>query len=115
MLSVEIATEQNGEFVLNAPELGRKSEAGHDAVTESDGYPRADAQVAMNVSVENGVIAHACAALSRTACGAIELSKARLGGRTESRLRVRSRTCPNRLRIASVARGIRAGSCPPIP
>src|ERR671913_923537 len=114
--AIEVAPEKDREFVLDTAELGRDGKAGHHPVSEFRRYARTHAHVAMDVAVENDVPGHACTALSRgTRIIAIELSSARLVGSAASRPRVRSRTCPNWRRVASLALGSRSGSAPPMP
>src|SRR6476646_7800274 len=78
--TVEVAAEQDREFVLHAPEFARDGQAGHDLVAELGRGAGPDAQVAMRIAVEGDVIRHPWTAFSGFRTGEAALSRVRLGG-----------------------------------
>ena len=90
--AVEIAAEQDREFILHAPEFARDGQASHDLVAELGRGAGPDAQVAMGIAVEGDMARHPWTAFSGFLTAEAALSKVRLGGSAVSRPRVRWRT-----------------------
>src|SRR5258706_297713 len=77
---IDVAPEQDREFILHPPEFARHGQASHDRVAELSRRARANPKLAMILAVEHRVLGHGWATFSRlpgVTCGP---SNARLDG-----------------------------------
>src|SRR5258705_61751 len=90
--AIEVAPEQDREFILHPPEFARHGQASHDRVAELSRRARANPKLAMILAVEHRVLGHGWATFSPLPGVTSGPSNARLDGSADKSPRVRWRS-----------------------